>query len=277
MKTGFKILLLTDFSEAATHATQYARQIASKTNSQMEVMHILQTPVDWVKLPKDREQFYPETREEIAKAKAKLSVVAHEMESSGIKTSTNLMYSFGPENVFAHVNHSNADLVIMGSQGMGADRSFFLGSNAQKVLRNVKTPTLVVKKMPSKPTLEKIAFLSTLEEDQLEVADKIKALAAVLGASIDLVFINTPYNFFESPETDSKFARFEIEFPSARRILINAHTLERGFVMYIESYQPDLLVLAKSDKPGIVKIFSPSLTENLVREQDFPILSIPID
>lgn len=277
MKTGSKILLLTDFSEVAAHAASYAKFIATKINGQIEVMHILQTPVNWIKLPKENEQFYPETKKEIANANAKLSEIVHSLEISGIKASACLIYSFGPENVFSHMQNSKVDLVIMGSRGMGVSRSFMLGSNALKVLRNVKVPILVVQKDSGKIEIKKIAFLTTLETDQEPVYAKIKDFAGLIGAEIDLVFINTPYNFFENEETDRKFARFPEESVPVNRVLINAHNMERGILFYSENYKPDLLVLAKSDKPGLVKLFSPSLTENLVREHDFPILSICVE
>lgn len=277
MKTGSKILLLTDFSEVASHAASYAQLIASKTGGYVEVMHVLQPPVDWIKLPKENEHYYPETRMEIANAKAKLSDLVHFFEKSGIRATPSLLYNFGPENVFSHVLNSKADLVVMGSRGRGGTRSFMLGSNAMKVLRNVKTPTLVVQKASGKTEFKKIAFLTTLEQDQKGVFAKLQEFAKLLGAEIDLIFINTPYNFFETEEIDRKFANFQEGANLVNKVLINAHNMERGILFYTNKYEPDLIVLAKSDKPGLVKLFSPSLTENMVQEHDFPILSICIE
>ena len=273
MKTELNLLLLTDFSEVSGFAASYALQIAKKTRGKVEIMHILQTPVDWVKLPKEREHLYPEVRDEIAKSKAKLSDMVYEFEQSGISTVSTLLYSFGPENVFAHVKNSKADLVVMGSQGKGASRGFMLGSNAQKVLRNVKNPTLVVKKNPLKPIISKIGFLSTLEQNQMEAFEKIKAIAELLEAELDLVFINTPYNFLETEDLEYKYS----SMGSKNFMAINALNMEKGILYYTKKHHPDLLVLAKSEKPDLVRVFSPSLTENLVREQDLPILSIPIE
>lgn len=277
MKTGSKILLLTDFSEVADHAAFYTKLIASKINGRVEVMHVLQPPVDWIHLPKEHEDYYPETKKEIANAKSKLSELVHSFESFGIIATLTLLYSFGPENLFSHVQNTKADLVIMGSRGMGGSRSFMLGSNALKVLRNVKTPTLVIQKSSGKAEINKIAFMSTLEENQEETYSKIKEFAGLMGAEIDLVFINTPYNFFETEESDKMFNEFKQKAPLVNRVLINAHNTERGILFYSKNYHPDLLVLAKSRKPGLAKLFSSSLTENLVQEHDFPILSICIE
>ena len=59
MKTISNILLLTDFSEVSENAIAYALFIAQKTNAEIEIMHIFNTPIDWVKLPLDKEKMYP--------------------------------------------------------------------------------------------------------------------------------------------------------------------------------------------------------------------------
>ena len=118
--------------------------------------------------------------------------------------------------------------------------------------------------------------MTTLEDDQNEVFSKLLGFAGIIGAEIDLVFINTPFEFFETVDIERMFDNFKAEAPRVNKVLINAHNLERGILYYSEKYQPDLLVLAKSEKPGFVRLFSSSLTENLVQEHDFPILSICI-
>lgn len=274
MNSGSKVLLLTDFSEVSYFAASYALQILRGIKGRVEVLHVLQTPVDWIKVSKDREHLFPEIIQEIAHAKAKLADLVAEFEKAGIQAVSSLLFSFGPENVFSHVQNSNADLVVMGSQGKSASRGFMLGSNAQKILRNIKTPTLVVKKSGEKSRIEKIAFLSTLDQGQAEVLSKLKMFSELMESDIELVYVNTPYNFIETKDSDRKFSSVEKEYPSIKHVLINAYSVERGVLMYAEKFRPDLFVIAKSEKPDLVKFFSPSLTEYLVREHDFPILSI---
>lgn len=277
MKKGAKILLLTDFSEVTEYAYLYARQIAAKIKGVVEVLHVLTTPVDWVKLRKESEQYYPETLQKIAIAKSKLSELVNRLEHEGIQAFPTLIYSFGSEDVFAHVNHANPDLVIMGSQGRGVNKNFILGSNAQKVLRQVKIATLIVKEPPTKSEIKKVAFLTTLEENQKSILEQIKDLGELMRFDLELVFVNTPYNFFETEDTDRMIKNFLQASKGSQIKLINAHNLERGILYYSEKEQPDLFVIAKSYKPGIVKLFSPSLTENMVRDYNFPILSISLD
>ncbi|MCS5490703.1 universal stress protein [Algoriphagus limi] len=277
MKTGAKILLMTDFSEVAGYATFFAKEIAKKVQGTVEVMHILTTPVDWVNLEKEKEQFYPETLQEIATANAKLFALVGEFEHLGILATSSLVYSYGSETVFEHVINSKPDMVIMGSEGRGSRKPFYMGSYAQKMLRNIKIPLLIVKDAPIRPEIKKIAFLTTLEENQKPVLKKLQILSSLLGAQIDLIFVNTPYNFYEDQESDERFEDMKDGDSSIQQFLTNAENPENGVMYYAERNHPDILVLAKSEKSGITKFFTPSLTENLVRAHNFPILSICLE
>jgi nucleotide-binding universal stress UspA family protein len=274
MKTGSKVLLMTDFSQVAGYAAYYAKQFASKLNASIEVMHIISTPVDWVRLDKDKEKFYPQTLQEIASAKNKLSSLVHEFEQEGLEAFSNLIYSYGSETVFEHVNQASPDFVIMGSEGRGSKKPFFLGSTAQKIFRNIKIPTLIVKEEPARMEIKRIAFLSTLEPSQRPVFQQLKSLANMLGAELDVIFVNTPYDFYEQERSDELFQELCDGDTSIRQILINAENPENGILYYAERNQPDILALAKTDKSGFSKFFNPSLTENLVRVHNFPMLSI---
>lgn len=95
MKKIKKILLLTDFSEVAENATRYALSIAKQVKSEIEILHIINTPVDWVKLPLDKEKLYPETKSEIGSAKAKLSELVREFSKQGIKATESLVFNVG--------------------------------------------------------------------------------------------------------------------------------------------------------------------------------------
>lgn len=274
MHTGSKILLLTDFSTVSGYAKAYAKQIASSLQSTIEVMHVLSTPVDWVHLDKEQEQFYPQTLHEIERAKALLQELVKEFSDLGLEAYPTLIFSFGSEMVFEHVNKSQAELIIMGSEGRGSSKPFFLGSMAQKILRNVKTPTLIVKEEPKNSVLKKIGFLSTLQANQRGVFQQLKTFANLLGADMDLITINTPYQFRESPAIQKGFDQLLTGDNTTRPILLNAENPQNGILFYSEKNHPDILALAKTEKSGITKFFSPSLTENLVRIHSFPILSI---
>lgn len=272
MKKNSKIILLTDFSEISGHATEFALKIGSNLKSKIQLLHILNTPVDWVKIPKEKEDLYPETKKAIAIARSRLADLSAQFEKAGLETSSNIGFNFGPENIASHLDKIQAEMVIMGSHGNSGFKNFAIGSNAQKVLRNVKTPTLIIKKSQGSAPVKKIAFATTFEKGQLEPFERLKTFALAVGAQLDLVYVNTPYEFKESEELERQFSAFGE--PSTTIQVINALNEERGLVFYTEKNQPDLLAIASSGKSGFAQFFAPSLTENLVNQFDIPILAI---
>ena len=67
------ILVPTNFSENCVKAAQLGIEIAKLYNSEIHFLHLMKTPVDWVKLDKLKENRYPETVKKIGIAKAKMN------------------------------------------------------------------------------------------------------------------------------------------------------------------------------------------------------------
>jgi nucleotide-binding universal stress UspA family protein len=275
MDTKIKILLLTDFSEVSEHAANYVLQIAKKTYASVQVMHVISTPVDWVKIPLEKEKLYPETKAEIGIANLKLNELTKWFEHEGIEAKKSLVYNIGVENVSDHIKGKDFDLIVMGSHGSKGVKAFQIGSNAHKVLRSVSVPTLIIKQKPASDAIKNIAFASTFEEDQVKAFKQILKFTELVGAQLHLLYINTPYNFNESAEIEKRLVKF-CKFNSSNCIkhTYNALNEERGIRYFMKKTEIDLFSIATAGKPGIVQIFSPSITEQLINYVEVPVLSI---
>ncbi|MEX2379718.1 MAG: universal stress protein, partial [Vicingaceae bacterium] len=82
------ILVPTDFSICAKEAEQLGFEFAKKYNAEIHFLHLLHTPVDWVKLPLEKEDFYPEVKKKIGFAKSKLSQLKRDAEKMGVNAQT---------------------------------------------------------------------------------------------------------------------------------------------------------------------------------------------
>ena len=88
-----KILVPTDFSACALAAENYAFQLAKKADAELVFIHIINTPVDWSKLSKDQEDFFPDTKKTIVEAKSKLNELVKKALEKGILASKLLIYN----------------------------------------------------------------------------------------------------------------------------------------------------------------------------------------
>ena len=91
--------------------------IAKKTQSEVEILHIVSTPVDWVKLPKEKESLYPEVKHEISRAKTNMNELESRISAAGIAVKKSLEFNVGIEDVPKNIPTENVDMIIMGSHG----------------------------------------------------------------------------------------------------------------------------------------------------------------
>lgn len=117
MKPINKILLLTDFSEVSENAKEYALLIAKKANAEVKIMHMINTPIDWVKISLDEEKLYPETKAEIIKAKNTIKELLIEFKNKGVTATQSIVFNVGVEDIPQYIESESIDLVIMGSHG----------------------------------------------------------------------------------------------------------------------------------------------------------------
>jgi len=64
-----KILIPTDFSSCADNAINVALEIARKVRAEVQFVHCLPVPTDWVSLGADQDKLYPEVIERSRKSK----------------------------------------------------------------------------------------------------------------------------------------------------------------------------------------------------------------
>ena len=274
MKTINKILLLTDFSELANNATQYTFRIATKTKSEVEILHIINTPIDWVKLPLDKEKLYPEIKSEIGNAKAKLSALQMKFSKEGVKAIESLVFNVGVENIPQYITQDKYDLIIMGSHGSKGIKEFAIGSNAQKVIHTSEVPVLVVKNPPQNENFNRMVMTSTFEENQSPYFKRMFKYATDLAVDIDLLYVNTPYNFKETEEIEKMFTLFckDCSKKNCSKYHVDALNEERGIQFFMSNSDADLMTIATEKKSILSSLFSPSLSEAIVNHLDIPVL-----
>jgi len=143
-----KILVPIDGSEYSIAAVKEAKKYAEAFSSEIVLLTVANYNVyigpDLTGVVVDIEQFTyhakTEAENNLAKAKEALGDLA-------AKAETVLLYGDPADQIIDYLEKSDADLVVMGSQGMGfsAAKRLFVGSVTFKVLHNSSKPVLVVK------------------------------------------------------------------------------------------------------------------------------------
>ncbi|MEX1001094.1 MAG: universal stress protein [Crocinitomicaceae bacterium] len=272
-----KILVPTDFSDCAQAAAETAIEIASKANAEIHFLHIFSAPVNWKELRPEQESLYPEIKKQFHNANTALNELVKKAKSQGLESEREMLFNEGRSAIDKEIKEKNYDFVVMGSHGMTAD-SILMGSYAQKVVRNSEAPVLVVKSDTNLDTINKIVFASDLGEESDEAFEKVQNLAALVGAKLKLLYINTPADFRESDEILNKIEAF-LKRNKAEDIdysYYDALDVQRGILQYVGRTSPSMVAMATHGRKGIVRLLTPSVAEEVVNYSGLPVLSIKV-
>ena len=137
-----KILLATDGSEEAELAARTAADLATKTGSELHLVHVLVLPPETLHDP-----FGTAAREEFEKrGRARLEVLTEKLEASGGAVEGAHFRVGSPDaEIVAQAEEVGADMVVLGSRGLGAMRRALMGSVSDSVVRHAHCPVLVVR------------------------------------------------------------------------------------------------------------------------------------
>ena len=271
------ILVPTDFSDCARVAEQIGLEIAKKANAEIHFLHIIKTPVDWVKLPLEKEDRYPKTKAQIAHAEIELHKLCNSAEDLGLNAKVFLVFNKGREEIDHHIMQHNHDFIVMGSHGAGGLRKV-MGSNTQRVVRNAHCPVLVIKSGTKEFDVKNIVFASSFEEDVHAQFMKVIEFADLMGANIHLLNVNIPDHFVYTEKAEARMKAFLEQCPrgTCSINIYNSWREEAGIKQFAGKIDADVISLITHGKSGFLKMLEPGISENLVNQSELPVLVVNI-
>ncbi|WP_435924054.1 universal stress protein [Paenibacillus sp. DYY-L-2] len=140
-----KIVAAYDGSKAANKALDRAVELVKAApGATLEVLHVFDFPRFYVAegfapVPaKVNQDFYELAEKTVQEAKSRL-------EEAGVTAKVEMIQGAPAESILDYVNKNGADLIVIGSRGLGGIREFVLGSVSHNVVQHARIPVLVVK------------------------------------------------------------------------------------------------------------------------------------
>ncbi len=138
------ILIPTDLSAATQPALQYATTIAEAYDGAIDLLHVIEgvpyvalTPLDRLSLS---DTSFPERR-----ARRRLASFLEDLPERTVPLESHFAYGAPPDQIGRFVNEQSVDLMILSSTGRHATTRSSLGPVADRVLRRVTCPILLVR------------------------------------------------------------------------------------------------------------------------------------
>jgi nucleotide-binding universal stress UspA family protein len=272
-----KILIPTDFSDHAEYALKVAAQIAKKNDGEIILLHMLELPhqgSDAVGSGSD----IPEIMFFKNAAIRKLEDLMDEDYLDGIKVSEVVQFELAFDGILKVSQINNVDLVVMGSHGASGYKEMFIGSNAEKVVRNSEVPVLIIKKEENDFQVDDFVFASDFADEVKKPFSKVVDFANKFDATLHLVTINTPNNFKSTSIAEETMNNFLKGFEVKKVVthVYNETNVEKGILNFANSIDADLIGMSTHGRKGLSHFFNGSISEDLVNHATRPVVTFKI-
>ncbi|HEY9048864.1 MAG TPA: universal stress protein [Ohtaekwangia sp.] len=266
-----KILVPCDFSKPAINAFRLALDIAQQSKGTVHLLNVIELPVmhDTLLMPvlNFEQQLLNELKE---KSIGEFEKLITKYNTNQVKIERAVEFGAVSQMIMDHAENESIDMIVMGSHGASGIREFFIGSNAEKVVRNATIPVLITKGN-TKASITDIVFPNTLElENQEDLVMKVKALQNFFNAKLHILWINTPLNFTSDTITMERLKTF------AKRFMLKDYEVhvfnhpdeEEGIIRFTQMIKGDLIAMATHGRKGIGHLMNGSLAEDVVNHTD---------
>jgi nucleotide-binding universal stress UspA family protein len=230
-------------------------------------------------------------------AKSALTSEAQHLRASLPRTmaiSVTVTVGSAPKEIAACARAAKAELIVMGRGVGGTIRDAFLGSTAERVLRQSKLPVLVVR-LPARAPYRRPALAIDFDD---AARSAVRMLARALPEPRPRVMVvhafRAPYQNLSYPSLDEGYAaerKAALQLESAQKLaaLVNesgaaeldwrAH-VRHGFAQpviqkAIKNADTDLLVLGTQGYTGLAHLFLGTVAGDVLREAKCDVLVVP--
>jgi nucleotide-binding universal stress UspA family protein len=274
-----KILVPTDFSPEAENALKVAVQLARRFGGEIFLLHMLELPlVNTNTVTGGSTNELPEALFFMKLAKKRFKELMSQDYLKGIKVHETVEFHQAFEGIMEISQKHSCDIIIMGSHGATGLKEIFIGSNAEKVVRNSTIPVMIIKNDRPDFEVNNLVFATDCNLENKHTLSKVKKFAEKIDAILHLVYINTANNFMIEEEAQKYLEDF-VKGEDLKNYTLNIYndaTVEEGILNFATSINAELIGISTHGRKGLNHFFNGSISEDLVNHANMPIITFKI-
>ncbi len=272
-----KILVPYDFSKVSEHALDLACQIADKADSEIMLLNVIEHPTAdsfktmGIQFEDPMEQLYIKKMYETVQGK--LAEVVSSAKYSDDKISTKIQLGNPFKNVIDQITEEKVSLLIVGTEGADGLNEFFVGSNAEKIVRQASCPVITIQDKCELEPIEKIVFASDFQHTDDHFIGQLMDLQRMFEAQLNIVKINTPASFTSTRHDTKQMEEFVKKYgiENCTIEIYNYKNEEDGIILYAEDIQADMIALGTHQRKGVGHFLAGSIAEDVVNHAKVPV------
>jgi nucleotide-binding universal stress UspA family protein len=232
----------------------------------------------------------------VQRAERELEATAESLRADGLTVETHVYYDEAARAIVDAAQRQAADLVVMSTHGRGGLGRWVYGSVADRVLRRMAVPVLLVPALaePPRTTDGPLRILVPLDGSPLaeEVLGQVRALAVTRGAELLLLRVVEPpvplevdgegYVSLVQRDADLAEAQRYLESVAGRLraggVVATARALVEEAVPTIVAtaadYRADLIAMATHGRSGLARVVLGSVAAGVLHRANTPLLLV---
>ncbi|HXB39758.1 MAG TPA: universal stress protein [Bacteroidia bacterium] len=270
------ILIPTDFSSAASNATDYAAELAKYFGARLVLVHAYSIP------PTSADAGFSLNiitawQEE---AKNKLKDVKKELlQKNGPALTIEYLTEVGPvyDVVKAASEKYQADLIVMGIVGeAGKIKEHIIGSSAVKVARYMDIPTFIIPENVKYSPIHKISFACDMEHtEETTLVLVAKTFTNMFDAELEIVNVEKPEEEVTNQKAGTNlFIERQLGTTNHKTVFITGNKVAKGLANYFNTHHTDVIMLNPKKHSIFHTLFKENVTNELAFHVHSPLLAI---
>ncbi|MEM0939508.1 MAG: universal stress protein [Bacteroidota bacterium] len=272
-----RILVPYDFSELSEHALDFACQIAHRVDSEIMLLNVIEHPtVDSFKTMGIQNEDPMEVlyiKRLYERVKERMNEVVANAKYSNDKITTKIQLGNAFNTIIDQIMEEKVSLLIAGTEGAEGLNEFFVGSNAERIVRKSSCPVITISGKAELEPIEKIVFASDFMNTDNDFIAQLKELQSTFEAHLNIVKINTPANFtstrHDTRQMEDFISKYKIE--NCTMMIYNHNNEEDGIIHCAEDIQADMIALGTHQRKGIGHFLAGSIAEDVVNHATIPV------
>ncbi|GAB4403840.1 MAG: universal stress protein [Bacteroidia bacterium] len=271
------ILVPTDFSEVAHQAYIYALHFAEQFQTSIVLLHVYQdisvaqgvAPEGFVESLRAARVHEAATRFDRYQQEVQQEI-DHEIEvSSLIRAGTPV------DQILSVAQEHEVGMIIMGTMGAESMAEKILGSVTTRVIDLAACPVLAIPFQMVYEPIQHILYATNFEEDDLQVIDQLLDYAAVFGARVSCVHIQTQGSQWNRLDRSvfEKVYQLERDQESVTFYTLNENDIVAGLQRFVAANRVDLMAMLCHQRSMMNRLYHESLTREMTLHTSVPLLA----
>ncbi|GGN13358.1 universal stress protein UspA [Dyadobacter beijingensis] len=263
-----KILVPFDFSALSMSALRFAIELAEAAQGQATALHVVNiAPVYLESLdpngyPISSASILSELSREATQHFARVKVELKTSIEPGFRVEQGLLHQI----VIKTIHETEADLVVMGTNGSNGIAEVMMGSNTEKVVRTAPVPVISIHRGQKISQIQNIIFPTTIDLDQHRFIWQIRALQSFFSAHLHLLYVKTP----DTKETDKTLSGMLGDLATYYDLseysvhVTHASSEEKGVLKFATRIPGSMIAMGTHGYTGLTHLMLGSVAENVI-------------